>query len=156
MKFTNLKIQVVFRILLLGLAVGIVYHVFQGMVLGKGYPDNSFLFLRRLQFTDFYDGLRAAQDPDPYSSFAVYFPFTFVALHPFARLPWPTLLALFVAVTMTGAWWCLYQILRSGEFSTARSAEGAVILLGGAYPIWFCLDRGNIEIGMLVLTCGYL
>lgn len=156
MTFANLKLRLAIRILLFGMLAALAYHFFQGWVLGRGYPYNTFLFLPAVRFTDFYDVLRSAKAWDPYSIWSLYFPFTYVVFHPLSALPGRAVLTSFFALTLTGLWWWLYRLLCPVLLSKARAAVGAGVLLGGAYPVWLCLDRGNIEVGLLLLICGHL
>lgn len=154
--FDTYKLNVAVRIVLIGMVTGLVFHVFQGRILDKGYPYNTFLFLPVCRFSDFYDVLCSAKGWDPYSIWSIYFPFTYVIFHPLSALSWPMVLACFFAVTLAGLWWCFFLILRTALFSVGRAVAGACILLGGTYPVFFCIDRGNIELGLLLLVGGYL
>jgi hypothetical protein len=149
------KLYFAIKILFVGMVLGIVFHAFQGLLLHHSYPLNTFLF-RGCMFSDFYEVLLSAAKWNPYSIWSVYFPFTYVIFHPLAALRKNIVLAVFIIISLSGIWVAIYQILRPAMPTKRQAVEGAGLLIGLSYPIWFCLQRGNIEIGLLFLICGFL
>ena len=149
------KLYFAIKILFVGMVLGIAFHAFQGLVLHHSYPLNTFLF-RGCTFSDFYEVLQSAANWDPYSTWSVYFPFTYVIFHPLAAVQKNIVLVVFTIISLLGIWVALNEILKQAVPTNRQAAQGAGLLIGLAYPIWFCLQRGNIEIGLLFLICGFL
>ena len=139
-----------------GVLTAAVYHFGRGQFLGEGYPNDTFLFLRELRFSDFADVLRSAAAGDPYSIWSVYFPFTYIAFRPLLAFPWWLSFAVLFGtcighIALRCHRWCV----EAGVERTVSIAATAGIV-GCAYPMLLCIDRGNIEIVLLSLVVGFL
>ena len=73
------KLRVALWILGLGTLLAIAWHGWQGWVLGRGYPDNSYVYVRQSHFTDWTGVVQFSALPTPYAhQFAFYFPATYL------------------------------------------------------------------------------
>lgn len=154
--FSAHKLQLALRIMLVGLVASLAFHFYQGAVLARDYPYNTFLFRPEIRFTDFYDVLRSTQNWDPYSTWSLYFPFTYVVFRPLELIPWVVPLVFFFAGSLIGLWKWVVSLLRRALPAESKTPVAALLLIGMAYPILLCLDRGNIELGLFALVAGFL
>jgi len=154
--FSSHKLRIALLIMAAGLLASIAFHLYQGYGLGRGYPYNTFLFRPEARFTDFYDVLTSTRNWDPYSTWSLYFPFTYVIFRPVELMPWGVALAAFFLTSLGGLWRWLTSLLQPTLASRSRAALAGALLLGLAYPVLFCLDRGNIELGLFLLVAGFL
>lgn len=149
------KTWLVSQIVLGGFVAAVAFHYSLGVYRGQPYPANTFLFDPRDVARDFINIYRPVQAGDPYSSvLSVYFPFTFLPLWLVRFAPvaiaFGGLVALFLYASV--AW-----MSRSVPADTGPGRGMAVATLGLlAYPVLFCLDRGNLEMLVFVLLVGFL
>jgi hypothetical protein len=138
------KIGWVSRWLVAGMALALCYHGTMSL-LGAGYPYDTFLFRPEDRFNDFWNPMRLAHDPyiKPIE-IGNYFPLNYVALNLLRPLgtPWSLLFFTF-SFLITFCVLCWFQL--RGAF-WYQSASRVVILTSCSYPIWFSLDRANLEI----------
>ncbi len=135
-----------------------LWHGFQGLILHRGYPYNTFLFQPSLRFTDFTIVVNAAHMRNPYrADGSVYFPLAYSFLR-WIR-PEKIFMSLFFGTILVGILFLLDISLR--PLSENKADEDGIpnVRLVGIpfllllYPFWYCLDRGNIEF-LLVLLVG--
>lgn len=60
------KIEVLILVIVVGFALAVGFHYFQGFYLGKPYPQNTFLFRPDDKFNDFFNPVRGSEDLDPF------------------------------------------------------------------------------------------
>jgi hypothetical protein len=138
MDFRRRKLRLALGIMALGMLVALVWHGIQGWGFGRGYPDNTFLFQPGNRFTDLF-GIKSARDPNPYSyPFALYFPSTYLT---------------FTSMGLIGLTWLALRPLGLGATRHGFAAIGLVAL---SYPMWYGLDRGNLEMPMALCVGGAL
>jgi hypothetical protein len=140
----------------IGMISGALFHIHQSFVEWARYPWNTMLAKPEIRFSDFYDVLASAAHRDPYNGWAIYFPFTYVAFYPLTFLPQRTALAAVFIVTVAVLGTGLFALLRAATRGWWQSLGAVGILLGCSYPIWFCIDRGNIELTLLALIGAFL
>jgi len=164
-EFQRRKWKLALSVLIAGMVAALLWHGYQGWGLHRGYPYNTFLFLPSGRFSDLMAVAASARLPDPYSDpGSVYFPFTYLVFQPLAHLRPDR-----AAYLCCGAGIFLLLILmtavfrpwmrRAGEPSftgTLRAFALAVLFLAVLYPLWFCLDRANIEIVLAPLVAASL
>ncbi len=145
---TSRKMRFFVYICLAGMIISLGYHLFQSKINKYGPPHNSFLFDSLVRYGD-YDqtynyvaGLKEGKDPFAGELPAVYFPFTFIALYPLTMLSAKVSLQVFIALVSIA-----FLIFL---FSRSRSYLFAFFTVLLSYPLFFLLDRGNIE-GLLFL-----
>ncbi len=134
-----------------GMIAALIWHGYQGFILERGYPENTFLFIPGDRFADFTNPVRYSALPSPYeSSYSDYFPLTYVVLRVFTGMN-PTLVVLGYTLLFTfGMLWVLFAALRPVIANKLGRMACAMGLLCFSYPFIFCMDRGNLEI-ILVL-----
>lgn len=161
------KLRLALWILGLGTLLALVWHGYQGWGLGRGYPYNSYLYLRPSAFTDWTGVVQLSALPTPYAhEFAVYFPATYVLFRPLvwmdtavAKEVWPDSspsLIIYLAVILLATVLLHRQVLKDLVLHPAGRTLTAIGLTLGSYPLVFCFDRGNVELGMVLLVGGAL
>ncbi len=138
-----------------GFVLAGVYHLIQKLVFDHGYPYSTFLFKAAARYSDFSSVMDATIDLDPYVHQQVYYPFTYVLFYPLAGLRMRIALALFFGgcLLALGTW--VWARLR-GVVASGWAWAGGFVLVFLAYPVLFCVDRGNVEFGLLILLLGFL
>jgi len=145
MDFCRRKLSLALWILGLGLALGLIWHGYQGGVLHKTYPYNTFLYNPDIRGSDFTVGTAYLAHQNPYRAGCNYFPAANFVFSFYSLLPHAIRTYLFLATTFLGLWSMLsLSLLKLVPHSGWRFATGALLM--STYPILLCLDRGNIEI----------
>lgn len=140
---------------LIGMTLAWTFNLVNGLVLGRPWPFNSFLFIPGDRFADYTNILAAQAHQNPYSSpLMVYFPFTNVMLRPFTSLTASggilMLCALLAVSTLVLFLRCTSQLE-----SIAERVVVALIFLA-SYPVLFVGDRANVEIFSYALLVGFV
>ncbi|MEY5026179.1 MAG: hypothetical protein RLZZ244_1707 [Verrucomicrobiota bacterium] len=156
--FGRAKLKCSVAIVVVGLVVSLLFHLWQSKVNGLGYPWNSFLypssnsFRKDLQFSDYWDCLQLSASWDPFVKKGSYFPFFYIVFYPLTLIPPAISLVIFFSGTLLACWWLLSRWLRPvcGGSWTSWGAAGA--LLFGSYPVLMAIDRGNVEVGMFLIV----
>jgi hypothetical protein len=147
------RIRSIALIVVVGFAMAVFYHYWQGTYLEKGYPYNTFLFRPEDRWNDFYRSVRLSGDPyavplssqqklpllNRYASIFSVFP---------RRLGLFVHLASFTGFFLYAAW---VNLKSSDRLSTALSVFVFSFL---SYPFLISIDRANFEIAAFV--CIYL
>lgn len=136
-------------VLLLGMLAALGVMGINLLMAKAYYPNITFLFDPRYQFSDFYDvaeftklGLNIYHQKGPN-----YFPFFMVLLLPIKYLNWQAVLwgmqALFVG----------FYVFLTCRFMPKISykAVWVGIFTLCSYPLWFLLDRGNVEMLLFIV-----
>jgi len=128
-------------------ALGLGMVTFRDLVLHQSYPHNTLLFIREVQFTDFtiFDPRFAIWDHSAAFFDLPGFPFTypaplligFLAFWKLTPNPLGFYLATVAVFAMGAAVWI------GVRFPLLRVPIGVTLV--GAYPLFFLLDRANIE-----------
>jgi len=151
MEFQRRKLHLAVTILTAGMAVALAWHGWQGWILGKAYPYNTFLFLPEVRFTDLIEVLKCANSPSPYDH-GSYFPATYLAFRPLVHLHPIITIFLFISVASLGLWIFALVAIFSFVFDFASPLRSGLLLLTASvaltfsYPLLLCIDRGNIEL----------
>ncbi len=147
------RIRSIALIIVVGFAMAVFYHYWQGTYLEKGYPYNTFLFRPEDRWQDFYRSVQLSGDPyalplgsqqklpflNRYASLFSVFP---------RRLGLFVHLASFTGFFLYAAW---VNLKSSDRLSTALSVFVFSFL---SYPFLISIDRANFEIAAFV--CIYL
>lgn len=122
----------------------VVYHYVLGFHAGQGYPHNTFLFLPKDAFNDFWNFRIANLDNNPYLGLgSAHFPVCNLIARTLAFLPRHVAKLSYLAVVL-GAAFVLYA--RKGQSSDwAGDLLKTGVLAVCTYPMLFTLDRGNYE-----------
>jgi hypothetical protein len=122
------------------------------------YPYNTFLDIPQYRFDDFSSTYKPTQSGDPYGQGGIYFPFAFLMFRIF------TLFSPGIAVALYGLTFSamLFFIIEYYTKDTKKYFKPPItydLTIGTfllSYPVLFCLDRGNIEIILLIFTSIFL
>jgi len=153
MDFRREKLRLALGVLAVGWLISILYHGWQGWALGRGYPDNTFLFLPQDRYSDFTIPYRMAMTGAPYhysGGGANYFPGIFLIFDLFAWLPPMPAAIVFLLSCMAGLFVLLEVALRSVLPGLGLRILATTILLW-SFPFLIALDRGNTEIALVFL-----
>jgi hypothetical protein len=156
MDFRRTKFFLALGIMAAGMSLALVWHGWQGWVLHRGYPFNTFLYLPSHRFDDLTQVIDSARQPSPYEQIrAGYFPAAYIIFRLLGQLPPPSAIYLYLSVTCLGLWLILILTLRpmfaepgrflSSEIKAILAATGLMLV---SYPVWIGLDRANVEFFM--------
>jgi len=132
-------------------------------VLGRGYPDNTYVYVGHSHFTDWTGVVQFSALPTPYThQFAFYFPATYVLFRPFVWLDGgyqhevspgrsPSLV-LYLVTALIGTVLMQRHVLREIVPGQLQRLLAAIVLTAGSYAVIFCLDRANVELAMVLLV----
>lgn len=148
------RVWLAVAIVVAGFVASVMFHYHQGFHLGNPYPRSTFLFLPGDTGMDYYNILRATSGFDPYASrLAVYFPFTYVPVMLLGLLP-PAIGHHLLLVGFVGI--AIWFVARQLDFLSPYPRFAASIALTlPSYPVLFNLDRGNVEMLVFALLCGF-
>lgn len=148
------KVRWICLIIVAGLAVAFLYHSFVGAVLGAGYPSNTFLFKRELIFSDFFDVFRPVAKGFPLGNIACpYFPFAYVPIYALVWMSPTDALKSTIFLFSAFTFWFFWR--RVDFLPIKQRTLAATILAFATYPFLFCVDRGNLEMFVLLLLFGF-
>ena len=135
-----------------GMCLAVIWAAYQGWVLARGYPYNTFLFDPAARFSDMSDLTFYAILPNPYSEpYALYLPFAWLCFRPLYYLPVSIAVIGCFVLCLSGLFLLLVAVLRPVIANPWRRVFTALLLLGLSYPVLFAFDRGNIEIFLVLL-----
>ncbi len=119
------------------------------------YPQSTFLFNPGDKFHDFRASYQAARSLKPYDSdTAVYPPFAYVSLFPFAILKDKLAHAFYLITVIVASLAYLYHQIPA--LDRMQRFQNALIFSFMSYPFLFLLDRGNIEWNVVALQTLFL
>ena len=118
------------------------------------YPYNTFLDMPDFRFSDFGFVYLPDQTGDPYSQHPMYFPFFFVIFKVFAIFPMAIALDLFCITFCIMLFFAIEHYTKDTKryFKSETRYYLTISTFLLSYPVLFCLDRGNIEIMLLIFT----
>jgi hypothetical protein len=142
-----------------GTLSAVLYHfVLMRMLLHYDYPYNTFLFIPKDRFADFYNQFKLSANRDPFVTDGetvawerAYFPFTYLlmwSLSPLHRKLSHIIISIAFIYSFIGMmhWYCTKESkypVHPENVATMKNLITAVVLL--SYPMIFLLDRGNLE-----------
>ena len=151
------KIKLVRNIVMLGLISGYLYnYVFNGLILRKGYPANTFFPPPNWDFADFLFHTFITRGLSPYLNTGVslksnFPPFMHLLIWP-TTLPDPVIALMVFSFIFVGfCGWIGMRYLKGN--STPETAVNIVGIIFCSYPFLFALVRGNYEIYAFFLMC---
>ena len=161
------KLRAALGIMGLGTLVAVAWCAWQGWVLGRGFPDNTYLFLPRLRFSDWTAMVQLAAMPTPYAHALVfYFPAAYVMFLPCVWLDTTPLrllcphhsvsLVLYLVTVALGTVWLQGHALRDVLPSAGKRLLASLVLALGSYALIFGMDRGNTEPALALFVGGAL
>jgi hypothetical protein len=147
------KLQLSLKVMIIGMLIGLAWAGIQDWGLGRGYPYNTILCSPAVRFSDYVNLLRACAMSSPYREpFAIYFPGTYLFVHPLSRIDLTDGYMAVVTVILSMGILLLDYALRSMYALWSSRCVAAVALVLFSYSTWICFDRGNIEILMGLLA----
>lgn len=141
-----------------GLLFSCVVHFFAYPSLGYAqYPYSTFLGLEHLIFSDFYETCHRATHDDPYSIWTLYFPSALQFFSAFCRfspkiLSLDDLLAILILVNFGFFSLISARLLKVGP----RSLGYWLLFYITSYPFLYAVNRGNIELLIVILVAGFV
>jgi hypothetical protein len=155
MDFPRRKLRLALIIMGAGLLVAVAWCAWQGLVMHRGYPHNTFLFKPDCRFSDTGDLVFASRQTNPYvEPAALYGPFAWLLLRFFSTLPDGLVLIGYFYLSLAFLLLLLLAALESVCRTGWGCALAALALMGWSYPLLICFDRGNIEIVVVALVAG--
>ncbi len=152
------KISAIAVVISLGFCASVVFHYYQGSVLRKSYPNNTFLFSPVDRFADFYILPSINFDLNPYfrDTPSAQYPLVNVFGYLFSLLPQKYSFLFFALITSTAFIFLAYMILwgRENPLPSKFILVLSIVIL--SYPFLFTIDRGNIEILLFVFLLLFL
>jgi hypothetical protein len=150
------KLGLLILIIIFGLFSALIFHLFMGVVLGRGYPYNTFLFRPDDRFMDFFNQVRGSSERDPYNPlgnlyFGGYLPFGYATAFFISLLrPWYIAFLIFFFGFIGFLWIYTRQALFNHEALDRRKHLIIFCLAFLTYPVIFSLDRSNFDIFIFI------
>ena len=152
------KIYSITLIILLGFCASVAFHYYQGSVLKKPYPYNTFLFSPADRFADFYvlPSINSGLNPYLRKTPSAQYPLVNVLGYLFSLIPRGYSFLLFAFVTSTIFFYLVYLIIWGLENPLPSKFLLMLPIVFLTYPFLFTMDRGNIEILLFVFLLLFL
>lgn len=163
--FQNLRMEKRFKlsaiaiIIMMGFLASTIFHYYEGNVLQKPYPYNTFLFSPSDRFSDFFDLPLVNSNLNPYFNPIIpsgQYPLVNVLGYLFSLVPPMTAFLLFVAIISAAYITLTYLILWDWGKLPREILLLIVPILFLTYPFLFTMDRGNIEILLFISLLFFL
>jgi len=156
----NSKIVAISLFILVGFLGSISYHYYEGHILGKPYPYNTFLFIQdgAVRFNDFFVS-QLIGDLNPYFNSVVssaQFPLVNIFYYLIALMPKYISLPLYLTIIPITLVSLTNLILWEGKKLSLRKWLLTLSITFLTYPFLFTLDRGNLEILLYMFLLLFL
>ena len=138
--------------LLVGMALALAWYGLPGNA-GSAYPYNTFLFRPDVRFSDFSNTLISALRLNPYTHpNNPYPPTAYVLMRMFnpTVVPWNFLW--FLCAGIIPLFFLLFHVLRNLFPDAIKPFGLSLLLLATCEPFLLCLDRGNIELWVILMV----
>lgn len=148
------KISLISAIVLTGFTVGVFVHYILGFYMHFPFPFNTFLFGPDMNFSDFFVILPKEFFPTFYGG---YFPLGRIILSPFLLFK-NQLFAYFIFVSIFFAF-LIYMNLKNflcRDLGAFQNFQNLFTLTFLSYPVLYCLDRGNLDMLLVILFAGFV
>ncbi len=151
-------------LLVTGTAVAVLYHAILS-AFGATYPWNTFLFNPVDRYNDWIKSVEVAATPDPYytKGGGAYFPFSYLALRVGAVSSQILSLAIFKAISAALICTGSFLFWRNNFAAPAADRQTRqmfllplLLIVFVNYPLWFGLDRGNLDLWICGLCLIYV
>lgn len=154
------KVFLLSNIIIVGFFIAIIFHYFCANVFKEPFPFNTFLEKPSYFFSDIKYIIEYSADLKPYSPanpMINYFPLIYFFLYPFTFINnYLIVYCIFIAIF-------LYFMIRQNfkwfyckEFSKEQNIQNIFILTFMAYPVIYILDRGNIDMLLIILFTSFI
>jgi len=153
------KLRIAAFVILIGFLAAVFFDAWVTH-LGHPYPYNSFLFKPDDHFMDFFNTHHFTRAFDYRSSaLAVYFPLAYWVFAPFALIPANLSFFLYNIIFCSYIYFYMMFYTKAAKEQIGSSLTYHHLLVGIvflSYPVLYCLDRGNLENLLFVLTSASL
>lgn len=154
------KINILALIILVGFAVGVVYHYILGFYFGMKAPFNSFVFPAYRAFCDFINILPYVKDFNPYqvvNPWIAYFPLCYIILFPFTLIKSKIIAYLiFLSIFLSFFIPMNIKMLYSKAYSKLQNFQNIFIITFLSYPVLYALDKGNFDLFLFIILAGFV
>ena len=154
------KVTILSSIILVGFAIGVIYHYVLGFYMHLGEPYNSFVYPASWAFCDFTGILNYAKGLNPYHEvvlWACYFPLAYIFLFPFAFIK-STLLSYLIYLSIFNIYMIFMNIKNfyCKNLSKMQNFQNIFILSVMSYPVLYMLDKGNLDSILLISLASFV
>lgn len=115
------------------------------------WPYNNFLFQPGDFMRDFLLPYLASRELNPYGSGEAYFPFAFIITFFYTLVEYKYAQFLYIISACIIILYFNYRFILKNQFSSERFNSFLALSLF-SYPILFCIDRGNLEVFILLFA----
>ena len=144
-------------ILLVGTTAAAMFHYSQAFYLGRGYTQNSFLFIPSDRFMDFFNDYARGQNYGFHESHTMdYSPFAHLLMKASTLYPPRPMFVVVVAIFLVAMVVCIIVFFGAREHSGMQRLWYVVVLTFCSYAVTFAIDRGNTEMLLFVLMFAYI
>jgi len=147
------KVLILCFIVVMGFFIGVALNYYRGAYLQLPYPNNTFLSIPSVRFSDYYDVLRDGQSLSPYLEYkSAQYPFLAFLGYLFSSLS----ISYRVFFLLVSGLFLFFSIhyLRIGTWFESLTPIFVIPFL--SYPFLFTVDRGNFEILLFVLLLAFI
>ena len=140
----NDKISIIYKIVILGFGLSVIYHYILGAYLGYDFPYNTFLFTPNDKFADFTNVIKVIKNLNPYDTNYLcsgYPPLAYIFAFPFSLIPIKISLIVFFLLFVS-----IFVVYFLHQKPSQVELFKAVTIVLFSYPFLFCFDRANFEI----------
>jgi hypothetical protein len=149
------KITIFSSIILVGFAVGVIYHYILTFYAHAQGVYSSFLYPSDLAFCDFSGSFKYIRDFKPYQSvnlWVIYFPFAYIFILPFAYIKNELLsYSIYISGFLTYLITMNIKMFSCKNLTKLQNVQNIFIITLLSYPVLYCLDKGNFDIYLFVL-----
>ena len=155
------KVLTLSSIILVGFAVGVIYHYVLGFYMRGGEPYNSFLYPASMAFCDFTGILPYIKDFAPYNDFVLwgaYFPLTYLLMFPFSLIKITPLIYLFyISGFLAYLIFMNIRMFTCSNLTKIQNFQNIFIITFLSYPVLYMLDKGNFDMFLFIIfgLCVY-
>lgn len=155
------KVLLLSTIVLVGFIVAVIFHYILGIYLNLPYPYNTFLWNPEWAFNDFTNIVGIIiKNLAPYKTINLYinyFPLAYIVFFPFTFIKNQIIAFLFFASIFL----CFFTYANIKNFNCKnltplQNFKNIFILTILSYPFLMVLDRGNIDMLLFMLFCGFV
>jgi len=137
------KVTIFSSIILVGFAVGVIYHYIMVFYVHSQGVYNSFLYPSDWAFCDFTGSLEYIKDLKPYQSvslWVIYFPFAYIFILPFAYIKNGLLsYSIYISGFLTYLITMNIKMFSCKNLTKLQNVQNVFIITLLSYPVLYCL-----------------
>lgn len=154
------KVGIISSVILVGFAISVVFHYILWAYLKSPFPFNTFLFGPDMRFSDFTGLMPISNGLTPYSvpnSWINYFPLAYISLYPLSLIKNPLIAYfLFASVFLIFLNYMNTKIFSCANLKKIQNFQNIFIIGFLSYPVLYIIDRGNIDMFLVILFAGFI